>query len=244
MSHKFFVPPEQIVSKHVKLTGSDVAHIRKVLRLKVGASIQVINGSDQLLTVRLVKLTPKEVRGEIIASEKFDVESPLDVHLGLALTKGNKFDVALRASVELGVNSVTSLTTDRCVVKKHHAKNKIQSSKKIVMESSKQCGRTKVPLVADDIESLEIFCRHNNGRDIKLIFWEREANRSIESINFDQVPFSVAVLIGPEGGFSLDEINMVREFGFQAVRVGPRIIRAETAPIVVLALLQSLWGDL
>ena len=244
MSHRFFVPAEQITDKYVKLTGSDVSHIRTVLRLKAGASIQVINGLGQLLTVLLVKVKAKEIQGEIIASEKFNVESPLAVHLGLALTKGSKFDTTLRASVELGVSSVTSLTTDRCVIKKHLAKTKTERWKKIVLESSKQCGRAKVPLVADEIESLEVFCRHNDDRDIKLVFWENESNNSLKNIKLDQVPCSVAVLIGPEGGFSLDEINIVREYGFQAVRMGPRIIRAETAPVVVLALLQSFWGDL
>ena len=244
MSHRFFVPAEQITDKYVKLTGSDVSHIRTVLRLKRGAPIQVINGLGQLLTVRLVKVTVKEIHGEIIASEKFNVESPLVIHLGLALTKGSKFDAALRASVELGVCSVTSLTTDRCVIKKNPAKTKSERWKKIVLESSKQCGRAKVPLVADDIESLEVFCRHNDDRDIKLVFWENESNNSLKNIKLDQVPCSVAVLIGPEGGFSLGEINIVREYGFQTVRMGPRIIRAETAPVVVLALLQSSWGDL
>jgi 16S rRNA (uracil1498-N3)-methyltransferase len=244
MSHRFFVPEEKITDKHVKLTGSDVSHIRTVLRLKAGASIQVINGLGQLLTVRLVKVKVKEIQGEIIASEKFNVESPLAIHLGLALTKGSKFDTTLRASVELGVSSVTSLSTDRCVIKKNLTKTKTERWKKIVLESSKQCGRAKVPLVTDDIESLEVFCRHNNDRDIKLVFWENESNNSLKNIKFDQVPCSVAVLIGPEGGFSLDEINIVRDYGFQAVRMGPRIIRAETAPVVVLALLQSFWGDL
>ena len=186
----------------------------------------------------------KEIHGEIIASEKFNVESPLAVHLGLALTKGSKFDAALRASVELGVSSVTSLTTDRCVIKKHLAKTKTERWKKIVLESSKQCGRAKVPLVADDIESLEVFCRHNDDRDIKLVFWEMEGDNSLKDLKLDQTPRSVAVLIGPEGGFSLAEIEKTREYGFQTVSLGPRILRAETAPVVALSLLQSLWGDL
>ena len=244
MSHRFFVPAEQIIANNVKLTGSDVSHIRTVLRLKAGASIQVINGLGQLLTVRLVRVKVKEIQGEIIASEKFNVESPLAIHLGLALTKGSKFNTTLRSSVELGVSSITPLTTDRCVIKKKLAKTKIERWKKIILESSKQCGRAKVPVMADDIEPLEVFCRHNDDRDIKLVFWENEANSSLKNLKFDQLPCSVAVLIGPEGGFSLDEINLARKYGFQTLKVGPRIIRAETAPIVVLALLQSVWGDL
>ena len=244
MSQKFFVSPEQIVDNRVTLTGSDVAHIRTVLRLKVGASIQVIGGLDKLLTVRLVDVKAKEIQGEVIVSEKFDVESPLAVHLGLALTKGNKFDATLRKSVELGACSITPLTTERCVVKTHQVGIKTERWKKIALESSKQCGRTQVPLVAEGIETLETFCRNSDDQDLRLVFWEMEGDNSLKDLKLDRTPRSVAVLIGPEGGFSSAEIEKTREYGFQVVSLGPRILRAETAPVVALALLQSLWGDL
>jgi 16S rRNA (uracil1498-N3)-methyltransferase len=244
MSHKFFVPAEQIISNRVTLTGSDVSHIRTVLRLKVGASIQVIGGTEKLLTVRLVEIKAKEIQGEVIASEKFDVESPLAVHLGVALTKGNKFDATLRKSVELGVSSITPLATERCVVKTHQFGKKTERWKKIALESSKQCGRTQVPQVAEGIESLETFCRNSEDRNLKLVFWEEEGANSLKDLKLNRSPDSVAVLIGPEGGFSSAEIEKARENGFQTVSLGPRILRAETAPVVALALLQSLWGDL
>ncbi len=244
MSHKFFVPEEQIVSDRVTLTGSDVSHIRTVLRLKPGASIKVISGSDKLLTVRLIEVKTKAIHGEVIASDKFEVESPLKVHLGLALTKGNKFDSALRKSVELGVHTVTPLITDRCVVKINQAEKKTERWKKIALESSKQCGRTKISLVADEIDTLEKFCRNNNDRDLKLVFWEMEEDNSIKNLKLVEAPHSIGVLIGPEGGFSASEIEKAQGFGFQTVGLGPRILKAETAPVVALALLQSLWGDL
>ncbi len=244
MSHKFFVPSEQIVSDKVTLTGSDVSHIRTVLRLKVGASIQVIGGPDKLLTVRLLEIKAKEIQGEVIKSEKFDVESPLAVHLGLVLTKGNKFDASLRKSVELGACSITPLTTERCVVKTHQVGKKTERWKKIALESSKQCGRTQVPQVAEGIETLATFCRNSDDRDLKLVFWEEESDNSLKDLKLFSVPRSVAVLIGPEGGLSSSEIEKAREYGFRTVSLGPRILRAETAPVVALALLQSLWGDL
>lgn len=244
MSHKFFVPGKQIVGDRVTLTGSDVSHIRTVLRLKVGESIQVISDSDKLLTVQLVEVKAKEIQGEVIASEHLNVESPLAVHLGQVLTKANKFDVILRKSVELGARSISALTTERCVVKTHQAENKIERWKKIALESSKQCGRTRVLQVAENIETLEIFCHKNNDQDIKLVFWEMEEKSFLKDLKLDREPRSVAVLIGPEGGFSLLEIEKAREYGFQTVSLGPRILRAETASVVALALLQSLWGDL
>ncbi len=242
MSHKFFVPKEQIIDNRMTLNGSDAWHIRTVLRLKAGELIQVISDSGTLLTVRLVEVKAKEVQGEVIASERFDVESPLAVHLGQALIKGNKFDVILRKSVELGVCSITALTTERCVVKTQ--RKKVERWKKIALESSKQCGRSQVPQVAEDIETLETFCRKNDDRDLKLIFWEMEEKSFLKDLKLDREPRSVAALIGPEGGLSFPEVEKAREYGFQTMSLGPRILRAETAPVVVLALLQSLWGDL
>ena len=242
---KFFVAREQINNNKVTLTGSDVSHIRTVLRLEAGDSIQVISDSDKWLTVRLVEVKTKEVKGEVVASVTINVESPLAVHLGQALTKGNKFDVILRKSVELGVRSITPLMTERCVVKTHRTEGKIERWKKIALESSKQCGRTQIPQMAEGgIATLETFCRKNDHQDLKLIFWELEEKKTLKDIKLDVQPRSVAVLIGPEGGFSQAEIENVREYGFQTVGLGPRILRAETAPVVALALLQSRWGDL
>ena len=244
--HKFFVQKEQIIGNKVTLTGSDVSHIRTVLRLKTGDSIQVISDSDKWLTVRLLEVKAKEVHGEVIASKTVSLESPLAIHLGQALIKGNKFDVILRKSVELGVRSVTSLKTERCVVKIQQTEmsKKLERWKKIVLESSKQCGRTQIPQVAEEVETLETFCRKNNDQDLKLVFWELEENTTLKNIKLDAKPRSAAILIGPEGGFSQTEIESIREYGFQTVSLGPRILRAETAPLVALSLLQLLWGDL
>jgi 16S rRNA (uracil1498-N3)-methyltransferase len=98
--------------------------------------------------------------------------------------------------------------------------------------------------VAEDVETLETFCRKNDHQDLKLVFWELEEKRTLKDIELDAQPRSVAVLIGPEGGFTQDEIERAGQYGFQTVSLGPRILRAETAPVVALALLQSLWGDL
>ena len=153
----------------------------------------------------------------------------------------------LRKSVELGVRSITPLMTERCVVKTHRTEvgKKIERWKKIALESSKQCGRTQIPQVAEGgIATLETFCHKIDHQDLKLVFWELEEKKTLKDIELDAQPRSVAVLIGPEGGFSQAEIENVREYGFQTVSLGPRILRAETAPVVALALLQSLWGDL
>lgn len=241
--HRFFASNESILGDSVVLTGTDASHIRTVLRLQSGDKIQVLDGKGSLYVVRLTDVKAKSVKGEIISSEKVNTESPLKIHLGQSLIKGNKFDVVLRKSVELGVETITPLMTERTVVKSDGDK-KITRWQKIAEESCKQCGRTSIPNVSENIIKLDDFCQQESGADLKLMFWELEREKGLKDINPDNIPSSVSVLIGPEGGFTIAEVEAARSHGFQTVGLGPRILRAETAPMVVLSLLQSKWGDI
>lgn len=107
-----------------------------------------------------------------------------------------------------------------------------------------QSGRSQLPEVSPHIQSVEEFCRANQKADIKLMFWEEEEVCKLSDVNPKTPPRSLAFLSGPEGGFSVEEIEVAKQFGFQSITLGPRILRAETAPIVILSLLQNRWGDL
>ena len=241
--HRFFAGNESFYRNSVVLKGTDAIHIFTVLRLQTGDKIQVLDGKGSLYLVRLVDVKANLVKGEIISSEKVNSESPLTIHLGQSLIKGNKFDVVLRKSVELGVKTITPLMTDRTVVKRDGNK-KIARWQKIAEESCKQCGRSSIPKVSKSIIKLDVFCQQGSEADLKLMFWELESENGLKDINPDKTPSSVSVLIGPEGGFTIEEVETARSHGFQTVSLGPRILRAETAPLVVLALLQSKWGDI
>jgi 16S rRNA (uracil1498-N3)-methyltransferase len=241
--HRFFVSTESFSGASVVLEGTDASHIRTVLRLQAGDKIQVLNGKGSLYVVQLTDVKAKSVKGEILSSEEVNTESPLKIHLGQSLIKGNKFDVVLRKSVELGVETITPLMTERTVVKSDSGK-KIARWKRIAEESCKQCGRSSIPKVSEDIIKLDTFCQQVSGADLKLIFWELENENGLKDINPKTTPSSVSVLIGPEGGFTVEEVETARSHGFQTVGLGPRILRAETAPLVVLSLLQSKWGDI
>ena len=241
--HRFFAGNENFSGNGVALAGTDASHIRTVLRLQAGDKIQVLDGKGSLYVVQLTDVKAKSVKGEIISSEKVNTESPLKIHLGQSLIKGNKFDVVLRKSVELGVESITPLMTERTVVKSDSDK-KIARWKKIAEESCKQCGRSSIPDVSENITKLDDFCQQVSGADLKLMFWELESEYGLKDINPQIAPSSVSVLIGPEGGFTVEEVETARSHGFQTVGLGPRILRAETAPLVVLSLLQSKWGDI
>jgi 16S rRNA (uracil1498-N3)-methyltransferase len=241
--HRFFADTESFSGELVILAGTDASHIRTVLRLQVGDKIQVLDGKGSLYVVQLTDVKAKSVKGEIISSEKVNTESPLKIHLGQSLIKGNKIDDVLRKSVELGVESITPLMTERTVVKSDSDK-KIARWKKIAEESCKQCGRSSIPKVSEKIITLDAFCQQSSGADLKLMFWEQESENGLKNINPQIAPSSVSVLIGPEGGFTIEEVATARSHGFQTVGLGPRILRAETAPLVVLSLLQSKWGDI
>ena len=241
--HRFFAEKEDISKKFIALHGSDVSHIRNVLRLKVGDQVEVLDGEGSLYLVTLADINTKSIKGEILSSEKINTESILMVYLGQSLIKGNGFDIILKKSVELGINSISPLITERTVVKSDSDK-KFPRWKRIIEESSKQCGRSSIPKISNKITGLDIYCQKTKHSDLKLIFWEMEKNKGFSDINPKKIPRSASVLIGPEGGFTVKEVEIARSYGFFTVGLGPRIFRAETAPLVVLSLLQGKWGDI
>jgi len=241
--HRFFVAQKNILNDSIVIQGSDATHIRTVLRLHAGDEIQVFNGEGFRYLVRLEDVKNNLVKGEIVSIEKVDTKSPLKIHLGQSLIKGNKFDIVLRKSVELGVQTITPLLTDRTILKGDNYK-KIPRWKKIVEESSKQCGVSSIPQISETVTKLDVFCRSAKSSNLKLMFWEMEKEKGLKDINPISTPLSVNILIGPEGGFTLEEVETARSYGFQTLGLGPRILRAETAPLVVLSLLQSRWGDI
>lgn len=244
--HRFFVQPENISGDEVILNGADVSHIRTVLRLKEGSRIQVLDGLGSRYFVQLTGVKAREVRGRVESKEDFQTESPLIIQMGSALLKGNKFDSVLRKSVELGVCHVSPLQTDRSIVRvlRAEAQKKTARWQRIAQEAARQSGRSHLPEVSPDIQTVADFCRENQEIDIKLVFWEEEEVCKLGDVSTKAPPRTVAFLTGPEGGFSLEEIEIARQCGFQSITLGPRILRAETAPIVILSLLQNRWGDL
>jgi 16S rRNA (uracil1498-N3)-methyltransferase len=241
--HRFFADDKSFFRDSVVLIGVDASHICTVLRLRAGDKVQVLDGKGSLYLVQLVDVKAKLVKGKIISSEQVNTESPLTIHLGQSLIKGNKFDVVLRKSIELGVETITPLVTERTVVKSDGNK-KIARWKKIAKESCKQCGRSSIPKVSGSIIKLDVFFQQESDADLKLMFWELESENGLRDVNPEKTPSSVSVLIGPEGGFTIEEVETARSHGFQTVSLGPRILRAETAPLVALSLLQSKWGDI
>ena len=245
--HRFFTSPENIKDEKVILRGSDVVHIRTVLRLKRGDRIQVLDGRGNCYTVILTRVGRDQIESSINSKEDANnCESPLRICLGQGMVKGTGFDGIVRKSVELGVDRVVPVSADRCISKlsQEDATKKMDRWRRIATAASKQCGRSRVPGIGPKSATVKEFCFFNRESDLKLIFWEEERSIRIKDLSYKNQLKSAAILIGPEGGFSSKEVENAKKYGFQSVSLGPRLLRTDTAPLAAISILQDHWGDL
>ena len=244
--HRFFVTSEGFSKNTVTLRGSDVNHIRTVLRMKAGDHIEVIDHQGLRYEVVLAEVERDHVRGEILSKIAIQTESPVSIRMGQALIKGNAFDLLVRKATELGVHSIAALKTQRCVARlaKESQSYRTQRWQRIAEEASKQCGRSRIPQVNPSVLSLEEFCQQSTDCDLKLVFWEGEQQNRLQDVTSPDTVTSIAFLAGPEGGWAAEEIDFVKEQGFQTVSLGPRLLKADAVSLVILSLLQHRWGDL
>ena len=244
--HRFFVSAEGFSEKTVTIKGSDVNHIRTVLRMRPGDHIEVIDHQGFQYEIVLADVGRDCVRGEILSRIEMQTESPVDIRMGQALIKGNAFDLMVRKATELGVYSVAALKTQRCVgrLTKESERSRTQRWQRIAEEASKQCGRSKVPEVHPAVLSIEEFCQQSSDCDLKLVFWEGEQEIRLQDVSAPDSVASIAFLAGPEGGWAAEEIELLRQHGFQSVTLGPRLLKADSVSLVILSLLQHRWGDL
>lgn len=244
--HRFFVSSEGFFEKTVTIKGSDVNHIRTVLRMKPGDRIEVIDPQGFQYEIILAEVEKKYVRGEILSKISTQTESPVNIRMGQALIKGNAFDLLVRKATELGVHSIVAVKTQRCVARlaKESESYRTQRWQRIAEEAFKQCGRSQVPEVHPTVLSLEEFCQQLSDCDLKLVFWEGEQKKRLQDVTVPGSVASIAFLAGPEGGWAAEEIDFLIRQGFQTVTLGPRLLKADSVSLVILSLLQHRWGDL
>ncbi|WP_285261258.1 16S rRNA (uracil(1498)-N(3))-methyltransferase [Halopseudomonas bauzanensis] len=219
----------------------DLAHyISRVLRLGPGAPVQIFNGSGQEWPGEVLEAGKRQVRISLDAPQAGLPESPLQVHLGQAMSRGERMDWAIQKAVELGVAQITPLFTERCEVRLQgeRADKRQQHWQQVAISACEQCGRSVVPTVNPPVALTDWLATLNT--DLKLVLHHR-TSQSLSSLT---PPQTLGLLIGPEGGLSATEISQAEGAGFHATRFGPRVLRTETAPVVALSIVQQLWGDL
>ncbi|MBG5971998.1 16S rRNA (uracil(1498)-N(3))-methyltransferase [Proteus vulgaris] len=216
-------------------------HVGRVLRMSIGQKLALFDGSNQVFEAEIIECTKKSVTVQINEGIVDDKESPLDLHLGQVLSRGEKMEFTIQKSVELGVNMITPLISERCGVKLDPSRleKKHQQWQKIIISACEQCGRNTLPQLMP-VMSLEKWCAQNDG-SLKLNLYPRAS----QSINTLPLPVKkVRLLIGPEGGLSPEEIAMTAEHHFTDILLGPRVLRTETTALTAITALQVRFGDL
>jgi len=255
---------EFIVNNTVKLSDDAFGHMVRVLRLNEGDLVTLFNGQQQhntkeifQYTAKLVDVKKKHASVEIISQEVVNNESPINIHLGQGISRGERMDFTLQKSVELGVNKITPLFTERCGVKlsSERLAKKRDQWQKIVISACEQSGRCIVPLVAEPMLLQDWINEQTNALKLNL---HPKAQHSIMTIPMDKPiselnselsrelsrELSIRLLIGPEGGLTDDEISQANLASFQDVLLGPRVLRTETAALSAITALQCRFGDL
>ncbi|MCJ8169593.1 16S rRNA (uracil(1498)-N(3))-methyltransferase [Atopomonas sediminilitoris] len=214
-------------------------YMAKVLRLKSGDAVQLFDGSGHEFRGVLSEVNKKAVHVHL--SEQFagQADSPLHIHLGQVLSRGERMDWAIQKATELGVNRITPLFSERCEVRLSDERQdkRLQHWQQVAISACEQCGRSSVPQILPP-QALSDW-QAARDEDLRLVLHPEHA-QPIASL---AKPQRLALLIGPEGGLSDAEVAAACAAGFSQACFGPRVLRTETAPIVALSLAQQLWGD-
>lgn len=226
----------------VPLTGKAFQHAIQVLRLKPGFPVILFNGQGGEFQATLLAVERRCARVVIDAFLPLGLESPLEVQLAQAVAKGERMDYTLQKAVELGVSRIVPLWTERSVV--HLSEARLESRllhwRAVVAGACEQCGRNILPPVLEP-QRLDSWLERQGDLSAKLLLDPAASRRLTQLPHPGQ---TVVMLIGPEGGLSPIEIGSAQKAGFIGIRLGPRVMRTETAGVAALAALQTLWGDL
>lgn len=236
-----------LLADTIEITGSDAHHLMHVMRAKAGQEVTVVD--DEGSVARMEMTAFREDAVTLVLKERLAVntESPLELVLAQCLLKADKMDYVVQKAVELGVTEIVPVKSHNCVVRYDAKKAAARQARwqKIAEEAAKQCGRTALTEVAP-ITDLSSLLKENSGtEDTEIVFcYENEDETMVKSCLQAAKGKRLILLIGPEGGFTLDEAQAVQEAGGKAVTLGPRILRAETAAVAAVTVAQYENGDL
>ncbi|MDF2530206.1 MAG: rRNA ((1498)-N(3))-methyltransferase [Gammaproteobacteria bacterium] len=227
--------------QHIQLDAEASNHLANVLRMREGEQVVLFNGDGSQYLATLSGISKKSTSVFIESHQAISHESPLSIHLAQAVAKGDKMDWIIQKAVELGVKAITPLLTQRCNVKLDAERfdKKVEHWQKVAISACEQCGRNIIPTIYNPI-SLSKFIEANQA-GLKLILHPENSQ------NLDNLPDFIndlTLLVGPEGGFSEQEIDLAQSQNYITLNLGPRILRTETAPLACMAMLQAKWGDL
>lgn len=239
---RFYIRPEMIDQDLAEISGSDAGHICRVLRLKTNDTIELFDGTGQGYRARIVTLTPEKVGVAIESTFALQSESPLHITLAQGMLKDRKMDDLIRPLTELGIGCWMPFYALRSVPspKDKSLGKRLERWEKIAVEAVKQCRRGQIPNIRP-MKDLKAVLAASEPYDRKILFWEDTC------IAFDrpkETAARVLIVVGPEGGFDPVEVDQAKGHGFLTAGLGPRILRAETATLAAVTLVQYCFGDM
>jgi 16S rRNA (uracil1498-N3)-methyltransferase len=231
-------------NSRVRLDGQAGHHLLRVLRRGIGDPVRIFDGRGGEFSALVVGVQRNTVDLDVLEHTPDDRASPLQSHLGLAVSKGDRMDWAIQKCTELGINSITPLLTERCDVKlpaQRRAK-RAEHWRQIARSACEQSARNRIPDIAEAMQLDEWLAAINV--ELALVCCGDGVTLSQQTPRLDTNPRSLALLVGPEGGLCKQEVELAQQAGFVPTRLGPRTLRTETAPVAMLSIAQYMWGDL
>jgi 16S rRNA (uracil1498-N3)-methyltransferase len=225
---------------HIQLEAEPSHHLLKVLRLRSGAQLRLFNGDGREFSASLISSDRNRVEVELHQCLRKEAKDSLPITLAIGISRGERMDFALQKSVELGVSAIVPLVTERCVVRldPRRQQKRMTHWQKIVISACEQSGRCRVPQLEQPGRFDEMLQQLPATMRLML---DHRASESLHDLS--SRPDAIVLLVGPEGGLSPEERRLAQQAGFKGVRLGPRVLRTETAPLAALAAIQTLWGD-
>lgn len=246
-SPRFHCPVALVAGSTLALPEAAARHAVRVLRLALGDAITLFDGSGGEYGARIASIDRAQVGVEVVEQRARERESPLPVTLVQALQAGDKMDLTVQKAVELGVWRIVPVVSRRSVVRLdgERAVRRVEHWRGVVAAACEQCGRNRLPQV-DAIDGLERWLGRAAAEraGVRRLLLAPQATQTLASLPRPVAGERVELLIGAEGGLAPEEMRAAELAGFVGVRLGPRILRTETAGLAALAALQCLWGDL
>jgi len=242
---RYFINSTQITKNQITIIGEDYQHLKKVLRAVKGDFITVCcDGFDY--TTEISEISSNSISSIIIDKKKNLTEAALKVTLFQGLPKADKMELIVQKCIELGVNEIVPVITERCISKintSSDAQNKVSTWQKIALEAAKQCNRGIVPKIGIPIKFIEATLLASK-MDLSVIPYEKESATGFNTVvSKCSDVVTASIFIGPEGGFTQQEIQFAESQNIRKISLGPRILRTETAGMVALSLMMYELGD-
>jgi 16S rRNA (uracil1498-N3)-methyltransferase len=244
---RFFVEEIDPHDESIVIRGSEAKHIIRVLRMGLGDRLILMDRKGSRFQCFIDSLRAHEVRVILEKSLAAPRMSPIEIILCQAFLKAKAMDFVIQKASELGVDRILPFISARTVVQADEQRRsaKLRHWREIALNAAKQSDRSAPPEIAPPCSLLDLAAQWRHREASKLILWEDENTQDLKALLKESVTRATAVgIVGPEGGFSPEEVKMIRDVGFRSVSLGTRILRAETAAITLVAVLQYEWGDL